>query len=138
MNKRLLVTMVLLVACGVMLAGGRTLAQKGPACADEPNVAVESVQIISPSCGGGGENTCVKVKWNVKTNGAVLSGFTVDLNATPTAPPTTPQNRSVDVGGNVREATLQIFTNSLQGGPFKAQVTAKFQSCVVAAKAGTL
>src|SRR5207244_3191186 len=117
-----------------LLAGARTLAQPqaprpgaNPLCGKEPIIGVESVQIVAANCGT--ENTCVKVKWDARSNGAVITGFKVDLAATPTAPPTTPQTRSVEVNGNAREAILAIFTSSLQGGPFKADVTAKYQGC---------
>jgi len=141
MSKRLSIMMVGLLAFAALVAGARTLAQSqfAPAasasCGKEPLVGVESVQIVDASCGT--ENTCVKVKWNAKPNGAVITGFKVDLAATPTAPPTTPQTRSVDVNGNAREAILGIFTSSLQGGPFKADVTAKYQGCTLSSKSGS-
>jgi hypothetical protein len=136
MTKRLLVTMVVMLTLGAVLVSDRTQAQKVvTSSCPEPVVGVESVQIVDASCGV--ENTCVKIKWNVKSNGATITGFKVDLTATPTAPPTTPQDRSVEVNGNTRETTIGIFTSVLQGGPFKAQVTAKYQGCAIAFKSGT-
>lgn len=141
MSKRSLVSLVMLLTFAALIAGARTLArpQFTPAanasCGKEPVVAVESVQIVDANCGT--ENTCVKVKWNAKPNGAVITGFKVDLNATPTAPPTTPQTKSIEVNGNAREAILGIFTASLQGGPFKADVKANYQGCTLSTKSGT-
>jgi len=140
MSKRLLIAMVALVAFAALLAGARTLAQPQftaptATCGKEPLVGVESVQIVEANCGT--ENTCVKVKWNAKPNGAVLTGFKVDLTATPTAAPTTPQTKSVEVNGSAREAVVGIFTSSLQGGPFKADVTAKYQGCTLSTKSGS-
>jgi len=140
MSKRLLIAMVALVAFAALLAGARTPARPQftvptATCGKEPLVGVESVQIVEANCGT--ENTCVKVKWNAKPNGAVLTGFKVDLTATPTAPPTTPQTKSVEVNGSAREAVVGIFTSSLQGGPFKADVTAKYQGCTLSSKSGS-
>jgi len=140
MSKRLLIMMVVLLAFAALVAGARTLAQPqipaaNASCGKEPLVGVESVQIVDANCGT--ENTCVKVKWNARPNGAAITGFKVDLTATPTAPPTTPQTRSIEVNGSAREAILGIFTSSLQGGPFKADVTAKYQGCTLSTKSGS-